>query len=148
MNEKTEFILITLILVIAIILLPVSVAVITHGTDPYRVIEGEPLVAAAEKAGLTVCSETDVTWNIPGNTGGKIYTISDNCDQPSKTVRIEVYSFDSENSRNAAIQAYHSNKIGKAGLRGNMIVLGQHLIFIDSSGSSLFGRIAAELDKL
>lgn len=148
MNEKTEFVLIALVLVVAVIMLPVSVAVLTHGTDPYRVLEGDPVVTAAEKTGMIICSETDAKWDIPGNTGGKIYIISDNCDKPSETIRVETYSFDSAGSRDAAIKAYHSNTIGKNRPHGNMIVLGQHLIFIESPGGSLFAGIAAELDDL
>ena len=148
MNERTETVIIALILVAAIIMLPVSVAVLTHGTDPYRIIEGKPVATAAEKAGLVICSETDVTWDLFGDAEGKVYTISDNCDNPSETIRAEVFTFDSADSRNAAIQAFQSNKIGKGKPAGNMIVLGQHLIFIDSSGSSLFERISKKFEGI
>ena len=145
MNEKQEFAIACIILVIAIIAIPVGISVLTHGSEPHRIIEGEPIAKAVKEAGLSICSETDTTWNIPGNTGGKVYTISDNCENPSNTVRVESYSFDSAASRDAAIKAYHSNKIGKARPHGNMIVLGQYLIFVDHSGSSLFSRIAEKL---
>jgi len=147
MNEKKEIVLVALIFVIAIIILPISAVILTHGTDPYRIVEGRPVADAAEQAGLVVCSETDTTWDIPGNTGGKVYTISDNCENPSETVRIEVYSFESADSRDAAIKAYHTNTIGKARPHGNMIVLGQYLIFIESSGGSLFTKIAEKLNE-
>jgi flagellar basal body-associated protein FliL len=148
MNEKTEFILIALVLVIAIIMLPISAAILTHGTDPYRIIEGNPVETAAEKAGLVVCSETPVTWNLAGAEGGKIYQISDNCANPTETVRIEVQKFDSAESRDAAILLFHSRTLGKAKPPGNMLIIGQYLVFVDSSGSSLFGSIAEELDKI
>ncbi|MBN1431508.1 MAG: hypothetical protein JW931_01910 [Methanomicrobiaceae archaeon] len=147
MDKKHEFILVCLILVIAIVMLPVSFAVLTHGSDPYRIVAGDPIEAAAEKAGLAVCSETENTWNIPGAAGGRVYIISDNCDEPSETVRIETQAFDSADSRDAAIKAFHTNIIGKTGTHGNMIVFGQYLIFTDSSGGSILGKIVEKLDE-
>ena len=148
MNEKQEVVIMAVILVLAIILLPVTFAVLTHGTDPYRVIEGNPIEIAAEKAGLSVCSETETSWNIAGLTKGMAYTISDNCANPTETIKIDVLSFDSAESRDAAVMAYHSNTIGKNHPHGSLIVLGQYLIYVSYSGSSLLDKISDELDKI
>lgn len=148
MNEKTEWIIVALVLVIAIIMLPISVAILTHGSDPYRTIETNPVEAVAEAAGLTICSETPVTWNLAGAEGGKIYTISDNCENPSTTITVEVQKFNSQESRDAAILLYRTNTIGKAKTSGSMIVVGQYLVFVSDKGSSLFRAIAEKIDKI
>lgn len=148
MNEKQEVVIIAVILVLAIILLPVSVAVLAHGTDPYRIIEGNPIEIAAEAAGLVICNETETSWNIAGLTKGMTYTISDNCANPTETIRLDVLSFDNAEARDAAILAYHSNTIGKNHPHGNLIVLGQYLIFVNYSGSSLLDTISKELGKI
>lgn len=148
MNEKQEVAVVVVILVVAIIMLPVSFAILTHETNPYRIIQGNPIEIAAEKAGLTICSETETAWNIPGLTKGTTYTISDNCGNPTETIEIDVLSFDSSESRDAAILAYHSNTIGKNSLHGNLIVLGQYLIYINYSGSSILDKISEEFGKL
>jgi hypothetical protein len=147
MNEKQEVIIVVVILVIAIIMLPVSLAVLTHSTNPYYIIQENPIEIAAEKAGLSICSETEIAWNIPGLTKGMTYTIADNCENPTEMIIIDVLSFDSSESRDAAILAYHSNTIGKNSLHGNLIVLGQYLIYINYSGSSLLDKISEELGK-
>ena len=149
MNEKQEFTLVCIILVAAIILIPLGIALMMHDTDPYRIIEGEPLLEAAEAAGIVVCNITDTQWNLPGATGGKTYILSDNCASPTETLKIETQAFDSAESRDAAIRAYNSKTIGKLKNAGSLIVLGQYLIYVEGSGSqNIFGSIAEELKKL
>ncbi|MBN2735213.1 MAG: hypothetical protein JXQ82_10235 [Methanomicrobiaceae archaeon] len=147
MNEKTEIAIAAIILVAAIILIPIGIAGFMHNAQPYRIIEGEPVKDAAIAAGLSVCSVSDTLSDLPGAAGGKTYVISDNCADPTETIRVETQAFDSEESRDAAIKIYNSKTIGKLKGSGNLIVAGQYLVYINGN-SELFGRISNELKKI
>jgi hypothetical protein len=147
MNEKTEILIVALVLVAGIILIPLGIAAFMHNAEPYRIIDGEPLKDAAAAAGLSVCSVTDTLSDLPGATGGRTYVISDNCENPTETIRVETQAFDSEASRDAAIKIYNSKTIGKLKSAGNLIVVGQYLIYINGN-SELFARISDELKKI
>ncbi len=45
--------------------------------EPYHVVSGEPVREAVVNSGIKVVSAIDYQLPLPGATGGKIYTISD-----------------------------------------------------------------------
>lgn len=147
MNEKTEIAIAALILVACIILIPIGMAAVMHNPEPFRIIGGEPLKDAAVAAGLSVCNVTDTVPNLPGATGGRIYILSDNCESPYETIRVETLAFDSGVSRDAAIIRYYSGTMGKSKSAGHLVVFGQYLIYTNGN-SKLFGCISNELKKI
>ncbi|MBP2134165.1 hypothetical protein J2128_002131 [Methanomicrobium sp. W14] len=149
MNEKQEFILGCIVLVIAIMIIPVSIAVFMHGSSPYSEMENDPVVEAAELAGLSICSVNDSVWDIPGAEGGKTYTFSGNCTDPDERLVVYTQAFNSSASRDAAILSFNSRVIGKLKNPGVPIVVGQYLVYVDDSrGKELSSRIADALDKI
>lgn len=149
MTEKSLVAVVSVLLIVAIVLIPVGIAVLMHQAEPYRVVEGEPLREAAVAAGISVCNVTDTLWDLPGATGGATYVLSDDCTDPgADTVTVRTQAFDSEESRDAAVRTYLSQGVGRLRPVGNLIVVGQYLVYVEPYDSDLLTRLAAELKKV
>lgn len=148
MTERSLVAVVSVILVAAIVLIPVGIATLMHQAEPYRIVEGEPLREAAKAAGISVCNVTDTLWNVPGATGGTTYVLSDDCTDPNaETITVKTQAFDSEESRDAAIRTYLSQGVGRLRPVGNLIVVGQYLVYVEPYDSDLLKRLVAELKK-
>jgi hypothetical protein len=108
-------------------------------------VNGEPLRDAAQAAGITVVNATDSTWPVSGATGGKTYTLSD---ENGNIFTVQSQSFDSAGSRDAAIQVYNAQSVGRGRPVGKLIVIGNHLLYVKPYTSEILKRIAPGLQKL
>ncbi len=101
--------------------------------------------SAAQAAGITVVSAIDSTWPLPGATGGKIYTLSD---ENGNLYTVQTQSFDSAGSRDAAIQVYNAQSVGRGRPVGKLFIVGNHLLYVKPYTSEILKRIAPELQKI
>ena len=125
-------------------LIPVGVIIFVAEESPYHQVSGEPVNEAAQATGITVTSVKDSTWNLPGATGGKTYVLTDNT---GEIVTVSTQSFDSSESREAAIRIYNAQSVGRGKPVGSLVVLGQHLIYVTPANSEILKRLAPELKK-
>lgn len=133
------------ILVILMFFIPFVMIMAIWETEPYYVVPGESIADSVKAAGITVVSEKDSTWNVNGATGGKTYVLSD---KSGNSVTISTQAFDSAESRDAAIQLYNSNTVGKGKPVGSLFVVGEHLVYVTPSNSGILKDLSAELEKI
>ena len=77
--------------------------------------------------------------------GGKTYTLSD---ENGNIYTVQSQSFDSAASRDAAIQVYNAQSVGRGRPVGKLIIVGNHLLYVKPYTSEILKRIAPELQKL
>ena len=134
-----------ILILILIFLVPIGWILVFSTAEPYHVVSGEPLRDAAQAAGITVVNVTNSTWPVPGATGGKTYTLSD---ENGNIYTVQSQSFDSAASRDAAIQLYNAQSVGRGRPVGKLIVIGNHLVYVKPYTSEILKRIAPGLQKL
>ena len=134
-----------ILILILIFLVPIGWILVFSTAEPYHVVSGEPLRDAAQAAGITVVNVTNSTWPVPGATGGKTYTLSE---ENGKIYTVQSQSFDSAGSRDAAIQVFKAQSVGRGRPVGKLIVIGNHLVYVKPYTSEILKRIAPGLKKL
>ena len=134
-----------ILILIAIFMLPIGWMLVFYSAEPYHVVSGEPLRDAAQAAGIKVVSATDSTWPVAGATGGKTYTLSD---ETGNIYTVQTQLFDSAGSRDAAIQVFNAQSVGRGRPVWKLIIVGNHLVYVKPFTSEILKRIAPELQKL
>jgi hypothetical protein len=134
-----------ILILILIFLLPIGWMLVFYTAEPYHVVSGEPLRDAAQAAGIKVVNVTDSTWPVPGATGGKTYTLQD---ENGNIYTIQSQSFDSAASRDAAIQLYNAQSVGRGRPVGKLFIVGNNLLYVKPYTSEILNRIGPELQKL
>ena len=134
-----------ILILIVIFLLPIGWMLVFYSAEPYHVVSGEPLRDAAQAAGINVVSATDSTWPVAGATGGKTYTLSD---ETGNIYTVQTQLFDSAGSRDAAIQVFNAQSVGRGRPVGKLIIVGNHLVYVKPYTSEILKRLAPELQKL
>jgi hypothetical protein len=132
------------IFLIVVVLMPFVLILGIAEASPYHQVSGEPVNEAAIATGITVASVKDSTWNLPGATGGKTYVLTDN---KGETAIVSTQSFDSAESRDAAVRAYNAQPVGRGKPVGSLVVLGQHLVYVTPANSNILKTLAPELKK-
>ncbi|MFA4823656.1 MAG: hypothetical protein WC593_00710 [Methanoregula sp.] len=132
------------VFLIIVVLLPLGLILVIAEESPYHPVSGEPVNEAAQATGITVTSVKDTTWNLPGATGGKTYVLTDNA---GEVVTVSTQSFDSAESRDAAIRIHNAQQVGRGKPVGSLVVLGQHLIHVTPANSNILKNLAPELKK-
>jgi hypothetical protein len=140
MNRADEILVI--IIILALVILPFGWVFVLFPGHTYYVKTGEPLRQAAQNAGLKIVNTTPVQWPFPGATGGTIYVLEDNS---GNTITVQTQTFDSVQSRDAAIQVFASQTVGKGRPIGTILVQGQELIYIPADQTGILTQIASEL---
>ncbi len=133
-----------LAVLIVIVLIPFGLILIAAEESPYHTVSGDPVSDAANVTGITIASVKDTTGNLPGATGGKIYVLTDNA---GEVITVSTQSFDSAESRDAAIRQYNAHPVGHGKPVGSLVVLGQHLIYVTPANSDILQRLVPELKK-
>ena len=134
-----------ILILILIFLIPIGWILVFSTAEPYHVVSGEPLRDAAQAAGIKVVNATNSTWPVPGAIGGKTYTLSD---ENGNIYTVQSQSFDSAASRDAAIQVYNAQTVGRGRPVGKLIIVGNHLLYVKPYTSEILKGIAPELQKL
>jgi hypothetical protein len=140
MNRADEILVI--IIILALVVLPFGWVFVLFPGHPYYVRTGEPLREAAQSAGLKIVATTPVQWPFPGATGGNIYVLEDSA---GNTVTVQTQTFESVQARNAAIQAFTTQTVGKGRPIGTILVQGQELIYVPADQTGILAQIASEL---
>ena len=133
-----------LIFLVLVTLIPMGVILVVVAVSPYHLVSGEPVNEAAQAMGITVTSVKDSTWNLPGAIGGKTYVLTDTS---GETVTVATQSFDSAESRDAAVRTYNAQSVGRGKPVGSLVILGQHLVYVTPAHSAILERLAPELKK-
>jgi len=133
-----------ILILILVILLPIAVIMVASPTEPYYVVPGEPLREAVENSGMSVVSAVDHMLPVTGATGGKIYTISDLNGNQFTT---HTQSFDSAASRDAAIQLHNAQSAGRGKPVEDIVVIGNHLIYVRPGTREVIMQVMPELQK-
>jgi hypothetical protein len=144
MSEDTTATWIVILILVVIFLLPIGWIFLAYPAEPHHVVKGEPVREAAEAAGVHVVSVTDVTWLLPGAQGGKVYLLEDNA---GNTLAIQTQTFDSRQSRDAAILTFGAQSVGKGKTVGTLRVVGDQVIHIGPDPGGILSEIGAELRK-
>ena len=144
MNEVDNTTWAVIFILVLIILLPIGWIMVVSIAEPYHVIPGEPVREAVVNSGIKVISAVDYHLPLPGATGGKIYTISD---ENGKIFTIQTQTFDSAESRDAAIQLHNAQSAGRGKPIEDMVVVGNHLIYVKPYMSGIVQKILPELQK-
>jgi hypothetical protein len=136
--------------VIMIFIIPIGLCFYTAPAATYTVVPTNPLPAAVEAAGASICSTTNTQWNVSGATGGITYIISSNCQaqSSSNTITVMIQAFDSAQSRDAAVQMYNTMTVGRSKPTGNLFAYNQYLIYVTPPNTDLMRQIGAELKKM
>ena len=136
---------ICLALIVAVMfVLPCLMLGMIYESEPYHVVPGEPVKAAADAAGISVVDVKGTLWNMTGALGGKTYTLTD---PAGDTAIIATQAFDSAESRDAAVRLYNAHAPGKGKQVGSMIVIGQYLIYATPANSPIFAQLAPALKQ-
>ncbi|GAB6286862.1 MAG: hypothetical protein STSR0009_30650 [Methanoregula sp.] len=129
---KEEWAVIVIILVV--IALPIGAIMVFATPEPFHVITGDIISDAANNAGLMVVSSTNGTLMFQGATAGKSYTVAD---REGHLSLLYVQAFDSEESRNSAIRLYNAHSVAKGKPPGDLIIVGDTLVYIPASSASI-----------
>lgn len=133
-----------LVFLVVVVLTPLGLVFLVAEASPYHPVSGEPVNEAALATGISVVSVKDSTWNLPGAMGGKTYVLTDNT---GETVTVATQSFDSAESRDAAVRTYSAQSVGRGKPVGSLVILGQHLVYVTPAHSDILKRLAPELKK-
>ena len=145
MSEGNNSVLAVIVLLIIFVLIPFGMIVLAYPAQPHYVVTGEPVREAAQTAGITILNVTNTTWPLPGATGGRSYSLGN---EAGETVIVHTQSFDSEQARDAAIRTFTTQAaIGKGKPLGNLIVIGNHLVYFTVDPGGIQQRIGPELKK-
>jgi hypothetical protein len=144
MNEVDNATLAVIFILVLIILLPIGWIMVISTPEPYHVVPGEPVREAVVNSGIKVISAVDYQLPIPGSTGGKIYTISD---ENGNIFTIQTQSFDSAETRDAAIQLHNAQSAGRGKPVEDVVLVGNHLIYVKPYMSEIVKKILPELQK-
>jgi hypothetical protein len=134
-----------LILVIAVVLIPLGIVILAGSHSPYYTVSGEPVKDILAKNGISITSVKNTTWDIPGAIGGKTYVLTD-ADNLQTTIATQ--NFDSVESRDAAIRAWHTSQPGRGKPVGDLFVVGQHIVVITPANRPVYGMIGPELANI
>jgi hypothetical protein len=133
-----------IIVILLVVLIPIGALMAMTSPEPYHVTNGTLLREIADTTGLKVINDTNATLRLPGATGGHIFTVED---QNGNTFTIFTQSFDSVESRDAAIKAHNGQSVGKGRPLGELIVIGDQLIYIHPTSGAIKKTIVPELIK-
>ena len=139
-----------LVVVLMILFIPIGLCFVSVTPEPYKVIPANPLPAAVQAAGASICSTTDTHWNVTGATGGKNYVISYNCaaQTSTNTITVMIQAFDSTQSRDAAVQTYNTMMVGRGKPVGNLFEYDQYIIYVTPPNTNLMRSIQTQLKAM
>jgi hypothetical protein len=130
------------IFVVLMFIMPFILVIFLERESPYEAVKGEPVTEAATATGISVSSIKDTFWNVSGATGGKTYVLTDTA---GNTVTIATQSFDSAESRDAAVLQYNAQPVGRGRPVGDLIVIHNQLIYITPANSPILTELGPVL---
>ena len=126
--KPVSYLEIGLVIFLAImILIPFGILSMVHPAQPFVPADETAVKTVLEKNGITILSEKNDTWTVPGAQGGMVYTITD---RDGRETIVRTQTFASEGARDAAIRAWHAGHTGRGTVNGHLIVNGRQLVVI------------------
>lgn len=142
MTSVTRLEIALVIFLVAIVLLPVGMVILTGTPVPYYPVSGEPVRELLDAEGISIVSAQDSYWNMPGAAGGKTYVI---VDSDNHQTIIATQNFETGDARDAAIRSWHTSTTGRGKPAGSLFVIGQQLIVISPSDRPVLETLGASL---
>lgn len=133
-----------LLFVVLMFLIPCAMIIFVSEEVGYYQVSADPAASATQLAGYAVTGVKDTTWNVPGATGGKTYTLTD---PEGKTVMIATQAFDSAESRDAAIRQHNANVVGRGKQVGNLLVHGQYVVYVTPANHEILQYLKTLANK-
>ena len=133
-----------IIIILLVILVPIGALMLLTHPEPYHVTTANLVPEAAGAAGLKLISDVNLTLPLKGATGGHTYTVEN---KDGNVYTIFTQSFDSAESRDAAIKAHNAQSVGKGRPLGELIVVGDQLIIVHPTSIVIRKTIVPELNK-
>ncbi len=130
------------IFLVLMFIMPFILVLFVERESPYGAVTGEPVGEAATATGISVTSTKDTRWNLSGATGGKTYVLADTA---GNTVTIATQSFDSAESRDAAVLQYNAQPVGRGRPVGSLIVIRNQLVYITPANSPILAELGPAL---
>ena len=116
-----------LLLVVAVVLLPLGMIILAASPAPYYPVSGEPVKDILVQKGISIVKVQDLTWDVPGALGGKVYVVDDA--DKDQTI-IFTQNFDSIESRDAAIRTWLTSQASRGKPPGSLFIKGQQIIVV------------------
>lgn len=142
MHEKDSILVFMILLLVVCV--PFVYICIVLAPEPFYRVNGDPVLEVAQITGLTTVNVTPVQWSYQGATGGNTYILED---ETGNTLTLQTQTFESENSRNAAVQTFNAQTVGKGKPTGTLMIIGHLLIYLPLDQHGIIPRIASELKK-
>ncbi len=130
------------IFLVLMFIMPFILVLFIEAESPYGAVTGEPVREAATTTGISVTSVKDTQWNLSGASGGKTYVLTD---AAGNTVTIATQTFDSAESRDAAVLQYNSQSVGRGRPVGSLIVIRNQLVYITPANSPILTELGPVL---
>ena len=133
-----------MVFLVVMFLIPCGIIIFVSHEAAYFQVSGEPVKDAANLTGITISSVKENAGYLPGATGGRTYVLSDN---NGNTLTLATQTFDSQESRDAAIRLYNSHPVGHGKPVSSLHIVGQHLVYATPSNSPILEKIAPVLKQ-
>jgi len=133
-----------MVFLVLMFLIPCGIIIFVSHEAAYFQVAGEPVKDAANLTGITIASVKDNAGYLPGATGGKTYVLTDTS---GNTLTLSTQTFDSQESRDAAIRLYNSHPVGHGKPVSSLHIVGQHLVYATPANSPILEKIAPVLKE-
>lgn len=124
------------------VLLPIGIVTVIHPQQAYTSVSENPVKEILEKKGIQITNEKNTRWDIPGATGGKVFTITD---ADGRETLVRTQTFDSDASCDAAIRTWHTSQAGRGRANGYLLVNGREIVIITPADRPVIEVIGQEL---
>lgn len=133
-----------IIFLVVMFLIPCGLVILASEEAGYHQVSGEPVRDAANLTGITITSVKENAGYLPGATGGKTYVLTDNS---GNTLTLSTQTFDSQESRDAAIRLYNSQAVGHGKSVSSLHIVGQQLVYATPANSPILEKIGPVLKE-
>jgi len=123
-----------IVIILVVIAIPLGAIMVFVTPEPFHVTTGDIISDAAHNAGLRIVNSTNGTLMFQGATAGKSYTVAD---REGHLYILYIQTFDRVESRDAAIRLYNAHPVAKGKPSGDLIIVGDTLVYIPSSSASI-----------
>jgi len=129
-----------ILFLVLMFLIPCGLVIVIASEIPFQKLASDPAERAVLADGFTITHVNTSTWNLPGASGGKTYTLTD---RNGNTIVVATQMFESAEARDAAIRLHNANVVGRGRQVGSLIVHGQYLISVTPTNADIVRALRA-----